>query len=560
MDTKTKIKIKEEIKMPWTTSDVDRFKKGLSARQKRQWVEVANSALSSCMKKGGSENSCAASAIRQANGVVGKPSNNELLEINLKFNDYSIEERQHQGKTYWVIPVTMMVEGVHHGSRGALYHSIEELGKVPNSWNGIPVVINHPTSTDGNFISANSPDVIDGRCVGHVYNTHVEGNKLKAEAWIDPTTLQRVDAEAFTRIQNRQMMEVSIGVFSDEDDTPGVWHGEEYTAVAYNHRPDHLALLPEAVGACSIEDGCGLRTNEKGGIDVSDFNKEKKDHIEAIIAANADQGYRTIVENAQRHLDSMDSNNVIHFLEDIYDGYMIYRKRNDNSVKYFKQNYQMNNDNFELTGSPVEVNRKVSFEPVTNSSKKMQRRNKPNVNNNKKEDIMSKECTPCEKVNAIINSNQNSFVEDDRETLMALEESVLDKLVPKEEKKPVVVNTVIQQPEVKITNEMVMNALTDEQKADLVYGRQQRLLKRTEMINHIQTNVGKEVWTDEAVNALSDAMLEKIAKSIKVEKKNDLVDFSMLGGAMNLNQSTFGFGGAEEAPLYPTGIEVEKSK
>lgn len=29
--------------MPWTTKDVDRHKKGLTDKQKRQWVAIANS-------------------------------------------------------------------------------------------------------------------------------------------------------------------------------------------------------------------------------------------------------------------------------------------------------------------------------------------------------------------------------------------------------------------------------------------------------------------------------------------------------------------------------------
>ena len=54
--------------MPWTTKDVDEFKKGLTAKQKRQWVAIANSALAKCQDEGGKD--CEAKAIRQANGAV----------------------------------------------------------------------------------------------------------------------------------------------------------------------------------------------------------------------------------------------------------------------------------------------------------------------------------------------------------------------------------------------------------------------------------------------------------------------------------------------------------
>lgn len=56
--------------MPWTTADVERHNAGLSDEKKRQWVQVANSALARCLKEGRGQEVCEASAIRQANAVV----------------------------------------------------------------------------------------------------------------------------------------------------------------------------------------------------------------------------------------------------------------------------------------------------------------------------------------------------------------------------------------------------------------------------------------------------------------------------------------------------------
>jgi hypothetical protein len=79
--------------MPWTVKDVDRHKKGLTDKQKETWVKVANSALKRCQDKGGDD--CEASAIRQANSVVGQQkesgaeykahtmsTNNVLISVN----------------------------------------------------------------------------------------------------------------------------------------------------------------------------------------------------------------------------------------------------------------------------------------------------------------------------------------------------------------------------------------------------------------------------------------------------------------------------------------------
>lgn len=58
--------------MPWGIDDVDRHNKGLTDKQKRQWVGVANSALQSCLDEGRERDVCEASAIKQANSVVRK--------------------------------------------------------------------------------------------------------------------------------------------------------------------------------------------------------------------------------------------------------------------------------------------------------------------------------------------------------------------------------------------------------------------------------------------------------------------------------------------------------
>jgi uncharacterized protein len=67
--------------MPWSISDVDRFNKGLSDKEKAQWVAVANSVYESCIKDGGTDNICAVSAIKQANGVVAKRDDESVSNI-----------------------------------------------------------------------------------------------------------------------------------------------------------------------------------------------------------------------------------------------------------------------------------------------------------------------------------------------------------------------------------------------------------------------------------------------------------------------------------------------
>lgn len=192
----------------------------------------------------------------------------ETMEKMVQANEsYTGRAETFEGDEYWVVPVVMMVEGVHNGSHGPLFHSIEELGKIPEAWNGIPVTIQHPTDDIGN-VSANSPAILEAWSVGKVFNTHVDGDKLKAEAYIKISKINKLSPEVFQYIKEGKPLEVSVGVFSDEVQKIGNHNGEKYSIAATNHRPDHLALLPGAIGACSWEDGCGIRVNSEG---IEDF-------------------------------------------------------------------------------------------------------------------------------------------------------------------------------------------------------------------------------------------------------------------------------------------------
>ena len=184
----------------------------------------------------------------------------EIREHSVQINNYIPRTEMHQGHQHVVVPVVMMVEGVHTGSAGPILHLADEMGKVPDAWNGVPVVVSHPEAR-GRPVSANSPSVIDAQAVGRVYNVHLDGSRLKGEVWVDENKCQEFFPEVLECIAKRRPIEVSVGVFSEDEPAEGEWNGEAYKAVARNYRPDHLALLFDAEGACSWADGCGIRAN-----------------------------------------------------------------------------------------------------------------------------------------------------------------------------------------------------------------------------------------------------------------------------------------------------------
>jgi hypothetical protein len=535
--------------MPWTENDVEKHKKGLSATQKRQWVHVANGVLAKCKADGGDDASCAPRAIREANGVTG---NNEMQIYNQPSSSYEAQHRDHQGRRHIVVPVTMLVEGVHIGSHGSILHRLEEFGKEPDLWNGRPVTIEHP-EVQGVNVSANHPDMAEVSTVGTIYNAHIDRGKLKAEAWIDEERLRQVSPEALTSINAATPLEVSTGLFSEEVPEQGRWNGERYNAIARNYRPDHLALLPGGRGACSLDDGCGIRanSNKKGGKNDMVNKEEKFSAMQALkdegwsitdIMDNTTKGLLETLEALRKKVDTLDSSTSIHFLREAYDDHVIYEVSNPNGgSKLYKQEYVVTNSgNIEFNGRPVEVQKRVEYISVNKGGSFI--RTKPPIKL-EVNTMADNKCPKCvEKINALIANSASGFVEADREWLDTLSETAIDKIVPKTE-----IKTEIQKETVEV------NKLTDEQTRDLAWAAGQRKAKRTALVNGIQANEEtKKLWPDTVLNALSEEDLERVYKTVT---KKEPVDYSINAGAPEpiVNKST-------KKPLLPTGFGIAKKE
>jgi hypothetical protein len=171
-----------------------------------------------------------------------------------------VKPRQEEldGRSYIVVPMTMILEGVHAGSEGSLFYSKDELSKTPCMWNMKPITVEHPYKG----VSATDIDVFKKQAVGLIMHTRWVDGKLKAEAWIDSEKAKAKEPRILEHIEADEPMELSTGLFADCLLETGKWKKEDYTAVAKNIRADHLALLPDKSGACSVADGAGLLINQ----------------------------------------------------------------------------------------------------------------------------------------------------------------------------------------------------------------------------------------------------------------------------------------------------------
>jgi hypothetical protein len=530
--------------MPWTEKDVDSHKKGLSDKGKKQWTRIANSVLKRLMEKGTAEEDAAIEAIKQANGVVNVNASDNQYSVykNKQKLDYDVKLTTHQDKAHMVIPVVMMVEGVWAGSMGPILHSIEELGKFPAAWNGIPVIIYHAYDEDGNPISANSPDIIDHVCVGKVYNTVVDGKKLKAEVWLDEDKLNVISEKTLSDINETKEIEVSLGMYADYEEEEGKYNGKKYSMIAYNHRPDHLAILPDQIGACSCEDGCGLGVNEEFTAEKWLALRKREKWLSSFtiheITNNVEQEYRQRINMAYDALRTLDIH-VYNYLEELYEDYLIYSQSGKETTKLYKQSYKIESGKVEFVGEPVEVHKSVAY--VVNQ--KGLTRTKFSINNKKEDKMPKNECPKClVKINAVIANKESGFVEADREWLETLSETALDKAItPKVVEKEKVVERTVE-----------VNKLSSEDQADLAWAKAERKAKRDSMIFGIQTNTSKDLWPDAEFVSMSDAQIERVYKSVK---KEEMVNYSLQGDPILVQRKVNG-----EKPMAPTGVKFKETK
>jgi hypothetical protein len=379
-------------------------------------------------------------------------------QVHIQFNAAIQSKREMlNGEAYIVYPVIMMTEGVHAGSGGPTLYTSQELAEYHWTWNGMPVSINHPQDDNGSPISCNDPTVYNTQVVGKIFNTVFEDNKLKAEAWLKETVLNALGADVIKALESGNNLEVSTGLFCDAQEVSGDWNGETYNAVATNIRPDHLALLPGGVGACSWKDGCGIRANKGEGMEKESLKyfQVNEDTTKFTFLDNMDLDYTQLIDSAYGLVDSMDDDQYTYYLRKMYPEFMVYTvrpRRGSTGAKTYKRNYTVDNaGKVSFNGDPVEVVIKESIETVNNKATK-QTKQKQN-----KEEGMAKtmqECCP-KKVDELIKHNEN-FTDDDRDVLLAMTEDafamVINKAKPIEnkEKEPERVNN--QEPEKPETN------------------------------------------------------------------------------------------------------------
>lgn len=430
-----------------------------------------------------------------------------MKQFTINISTYVAETTIIDGIDYLSVPVTMLVEGVLNGSAGPVFHSISEASKTVQDWNGVPLTLEHP-KTDTGFVSVNASGMVDAFQIGFISNARTVGNQLKAIANFNIIKTTEKDAELIQHLRDSEPIEVSTGVFIDEVSSSGTWNGVEYKGIATNHRPDHLAVLPKSIGACSIDDGCGIRNEENKT--KEDMAVKKIDIVNALMQPQDltvnEIGYQAIINSIQRQLDGFDTQTSSYYLQELFTDRFIYRvSMQSQPTKYYQRGYLVNDKKeIEFVGEPTEVRQEVNY-----------------ITNQKQLDMANeKSCCP-KKVTALIGNSKTKLTEDDRNWLEQLTSEQLDSIEPitvHEEPKPVVHTAESLKEAIQTySTEMdkVLEVLPDEMQVHVKAAIKLQTEKKEALVQSVLTN-SKSVWTKEELSAFEIPMLEKLAKTTGV--------------------------------------------
>lgn len=214
----------------------------------------------------------------------------------LRLTANTLERRIRGGVNYLIAPCVAVVSGVLNGE----FLPANEIAASVQGWNGVPVPVNHP-QRNGEYVSAQLPDVMAREVIGHVEAARFDVDRLKVDLWIDldkAAALGGKAAEVVRRLEAEQPMEVSTAYTCVVYPGQGVVNGKRYNGVQRGVMPDHIAVLPDEIGACSWRDGCGTpRSNKVQGDHRMEENTEERAAIDPAAGDGQEEAGNAPVES-----------------------------------------------------------------------------------------------------------------------------------------------------------------------------------------------------------------------------------------------------------------------
>lgn len=173
------------------------------------------------------------------------------------------------GREYVVADAVILRQQVLNGSDGPLFYPLDEINQDVGVWNGYPLTAGHPFVLHNGErvnVSARVAKIAHEFQIGTLYNDRMVGNERLVEAWFDVQNANRIDSRIIPAVLAGQPINVSTGIFTKKRQAVqnANYNGTGYSHSVFNIRPDHLAVLMNERGACSVRDGCGINVPSSG--------------------------------------------------------------------------------------------------------------------------------------------------------------------------------------------------------------------------------------------------------------------------------------------------------
>lgn len=181
----------------------------------------------------------------------------DILNYSYSIKKYEIKRQTIENTSFLIVPVVLIKEGILNGSQGPIFYSAEAIQTFHHTWNKAPVSIGHPET------GVCKQEELE-KCIGYLWNVRYDNKEkaLKGEIWFNENKLKNKDFKLYSKVMNGEPVEVSTGLTSPVENIEGTFNGASYIGKATILLPDHLAVLPNEQGACSLNDGCGIRNKK----------------------------------------------------------------------------------------------------------------------------------------------------------------------------------------------------------------------------------------------------------------------------------------------------------
>lgn len=290
----------------------------------------------------------------------------ETIVANIGGGHY--REEMLEGRPHLVVNGAILGEDVIEGNRGPIFYPDDENAAAVPQWDHMPIVLDHPTTG-----SARTVSYLNASKVGVVLNTahDTKAKKVRPEFWFDKERTKELAPTVYENILNKRPVETSSGLFMGLDQSAGTFNGKPYTGVARKQRPDHVAVLPNKVGAYSVAMGGGIFANSAPDVDTETRTILARTLAHRLNGVN--QGESLVVNELSFDQVSCRLAKALAstygekgrywdgWIEAVFSAYVVFY---DGKGKTWKQEYTASDSGVTLSGKAVEVVRTVEYEPV----------------------------------------------------------------------------------------------------------------------------------------------------------------------------------------------------